>query len=96
MAETPEFAPIPVWRAISGMGRSRTYEELGAGNLRAIKCGGRLLIDVRHGLAFLRALPAAEIRAYKSGHGRSHGADTTPEPAPVQRRDLRGRPRKAK
>jgi hypothetical protein len=58
----PEFAPIPRWREISGMGRSKTYEELAAGNLRGVKCGRQLLIDVRHGLEFLRSLPAAQIR----------------------------------
>jgi hypothetical protein len=59
----PIFAPIPRWCAISGMGRTRVYEELAAGNLRAIKLGTRTLIEVEAGLAWLRSLPAATVRA---------------------------------
>jgi hypothetical protein len=68
MAEPPqlpilaEFAPIPRWREISGMSRSKTYEELGVGNLRGVKCGRQILIDVRHGLEYMRSLPQAQIR----------------------------------
>jgi hypothetical protein len=68
MAEPPhlpilaEFAPIPRWREISGMSRSKTYEELGVGHLRGVKCGRQILIDVRHGLEYMRSLPQAEIR----------------------------------
>ena len=58
----PEFAPIPVWREISGMGRSKTYEELAAGNLRGVKCGRQVLIDVKHGLEYLRSLPPVQVR----------------------------------
>ena len=62
----PEFAPINTWLTISGMNRSATYTALGAGNLRAVKCGRRTLIDVPAGLAWLRALPAAQIGASKA------------------------------
>jgi hypothetical protein len=68
MAEPPhlpilaEFAPIPRWREISGMSRSKTYEELAAGNLRGVKCGRTVLIDVKHGLEYLRALPPVKVR----------------------------------
>jgi hypothetical protein len=50
---------------ISGMTRTATYAALGDGNLRAIKQPGgrRTLIDVQHGLAWLRAQPAATIGA---------------------------------
>jgi hypothetical protein len=58
----PEFAPIPRWREISGMARSKTYEELAAGHLRGVKCGRQLLIDVKHGLEYMRSLPPALIR----------------------------------
>jgi hypothetical protein len=58
----PEFAPISVWRVISGMGRSRIYEELAAGNLRGVKCGRQVLIDVKHGLEWLHSLPPVVIR----------------------------------
>ena len=43
---TPQYASIPDWCRLSGMGRTRTYEEAGAGNLRIIKVGGRPLVDV--------------------------------------------------
>lgn len=60
---TPRYAPIPEWGVLSGLGRTKTYELLGDGTLRAIKVGARLLIDVEHGLAVLAAMPAAQIRA---------------------------------
>jgi|tagenome__1003787_1003787.scaffolds.fasta_scaffold20938858_3 hypothetical protein len=59
---TPLFASISRWCHLSGMGRTRTYEEAGAGNLRIIKVGGRSLVDVPHGLAWMRSLPTARIR----------------------------------
>jgi hypothetical protein len=58
-----KFAPLPHWRVISGMSRTATYYALGRGDLKAIKVGARTLIDVEAGLAWLRSLPAAEIRA---------------------------------
>src|SRR5690242_4619844 len=58
----PKYGPLQTWLALSGLGRSKTYELLGNGTLRAVKVGKRLLIDVEHGLATLDALPAAEIR----------------------------------
>ena len=59
---TPKFAPEPKWREISGLGRSKNYELFAAGILRGVKVGRRLLIDVEHGLEYLRSLPPAEIR----------------------------------
>jgi len=60
----PAFAPIPAWCALSGMGRSATYEALGAGHLRAVKLGARTLIDVGYGLGWLASLPPATIRPH--------------------------------
>ncbi|HTW71156.1 MAG TPA: DNA-binding protein [Acetobacteraceae bacterium] len=61
---TPKYAPIePDWCTISGLSRRTTYAELGRGNLKAIKVGARTLIDVEAGLAWLRSLPAAQIKA---------------------------------
>ena len=57
-----EFATLSDWLVISGMGRTVTYEALARGDLRAIKLGTRLLIDVPHGLAWLRTRPPANIR----------------------------------
>ena len=59
MSLEPKYAPLPHWCAISGMTRTGTYNALAQGNLRAIKQPGgrRTLIDVPHGLAWLRAQP---------------------------------------
>jgi hypothetical protein len=59
----PLFVTIDNWLVMSGMGRRTTYDELGRGNPQAIKVGGRTLIDVEAGLAWLRSRPRAVIRA---------------------------------
>ena len=61
----PKFAPLPQWCALSGVSRTATYNALGRGDLKAIKVGARTLIDVESGLAWLRSMPAAQIRAPK-------------------------------
>ena len=60
----PAFVTLPNWCALSGMGRSSTYEALGRADLRAVKLGTRTLIDVAHGLAWLDSLPAAKVRPH--------------------------------
>jgi hypothetical protein len=60
---TPKFATIEDWCAISGMSRRVTYDKLGTQELRAIKLGGRTLVDVEAGLEWLRSRPQAVIRA---------------------------------
>jgi hypothetical protein len=50
------------------MGRTRTYEEAGKGNLRIIKVGGRSLVDVPRGLAWLDSLPEAKIGKSRRGN----------------------------
>jgi hypothetical protein len=60
---SPKFATIDDWCAISGMSRRVAYDEMGRENLKAIKMGGRTLIDVEAGLAWMRSLPAPKIRA---------------------------------
>ena len=62
-APSPKFATIDNWLRISGMGRRTTYDEIGRGNLKAIKLNGRTLLDVEAGLAWMRSLPAPSIRA---------------------------------
>ena len=57
----PRYATIKEWCRISGMGRTVTYERIAAGDLRAVKLGARVLIDVGTGLAWLNTLPAAQI-----------------------------------
>ncbi len=59
----PVYATLDVWQRISGDSRSTTYEKLGDGRLRAIKDGERIKIDVAYGLAQMRNLPPAKIRA---------------------------------
>jgi len=61
-ATLPEFAVMEDWIRISGIRRSSSYELIAAGHLKAVKSGKRLLVDVRHGLAYLRSLPPAQIR----------------------------------
>jgi hypothetical protein len=61
----PAYATIPVWQQISGMSRTGTYNALEQSHLRAVKFGGRTLIDVEAGLAWMRSLPAAQIGAAK-------------------------------
>jgi len=69
-ATTPAFATIEMWKCLTGMGRSSTYEALGAGHLRARKLGARTLIDVPHGLAWINSLPTASIRAHGANRRR--------------------------
>ena len=64
----PKYCSIADWGAISGMSRSTTYEALGRGDLRAIKLGVRTLIDVEHGLGYLKSLPIAEFTTGRSRH----------------------------
>ncbi len=60
----PAFATVDRWCDISGLGRTVTFEALGRGDLRAKKAGARTLIDVQHGLAYLKNLPDASIRPH--------------------------------
>jgi hypothetical protein len=62
---TPKFGTIDTWIALSGMGRRTTYDELGRGNLRAVKVGTRTLVNIEAGLAWIASQPAAKIRAPK-------------------------------
>lgn len=57
----PVYASIPRWCDITDMGRTATYEALGRGDLRAVKIGRRTLIDVQHGLVWIRSRPAPQI-----------------------------------
>jgi hypothetical protein len=62
----PMFADIARWQALTGMSRTGTYNALGRGDLKGLKLGSKLLLDVEHGLTWLKSLPAAEIRAPKA------------------------------
>lgn len=59
--QLPKYATITGWCDLTQMGRTSTYKAIGAGHLKAIKVEGRTLIDVDHGLAWLKSLPAPKI-----------------------------------
>jgi excisionase family DNA binding protein len=46
---------VPDWLGIS---RSKVYEEIAAGRLKAVKCGSKTLVPYASGLAWLNNLPA--------------------------------------
>ena len=60
---SPKYATIETWLVILAWAGRSTYDELGRGNLKAIKVGARTLVDVEAGLAWLRSRPPAVIRA---------------------------------
>jgi hypothetical protein len=68
MTIEPKYATIPTWLVLSGMTRTSTYAALGRGDLVAIKQPGgrRTLIDVEHGLAYLRSQPPVLLGAAKA------------------------------
>ena len=51
---------IPEFSEASGLGRSKIYEEISAGRLKAVKCGARTLITADDGRAFIISLKAVE------------------------------------
>ena len=67
----PQFATIENWSAMTGLGRTHVYHLLSAGHLRAVKAGRRTLIDVEHGLAWMRSRPAAEIHCTPARRARA-------------------------
>jgi len=64
-APLPVFCTIARWTDLTGMSRRAVYEALGRGDLVARKRGEQTLIDVDHGLRWLRSLPVAQIKAPK-------------------------------
>jgi hypothetical protein len=59
---TPAFVSIDAFVAMSGLGRTSVYYRIGDGSLRAVKAGRRTLIHVESGMAWLAALPAAQVK----------------------------------
>ena len=51
---------IPGFCDASSLGRSKVYEEIAAGKLRAVKSGARTLITAEDGRAYIKSLPAVE------------------------------------
>jgi excisionase family DNA binding protein len=58
--ETLSFT-IPAFCSATGLGRSRVYELLAAGELKAVRCGGRTLIAADEAKRFIKSLPPAEL-----------------------------------
>ncbi len=61
-ARLPAYATIPDWCDLSGFGRAKTYDLLSKGHLKAKKVGRRVLIDVAHGMRYVRSQPDADVR----------------------------------
>ncbi|WP_286705358.1 MULTISPECIES: helix-turn-helix domain-containing protein [unclassified Acidiphilium] len=57
----PDFVSIQVWAGRTGISRSKTYELLASGDLKARKIGRRTLIDFQHGLSWIENQPLAKI-----------------------------------
>ena len=75
---TKKYGTIDQWTADSGMGRTATYEALGAGHFRAVKSGTRTLIDYDSGFAYLDSLPPAQIRRPAPRRLRTADGEATP------------------
>ena len=45
-----------------GIGRTKTYEEINAGRLTAVKCGSRTLIPITSAEKWLNSLPLIQLR----------------------------------
>lgn len=73
------YGTIDQWRDDSGMGRSVTYEEIGLGNIKAVKVGKRTLIDYESGWAYLARLPLAKIRLSPRVKAAQHQAEIRSE-----------------
>jgi hypothetical protein len=69
------FGTIPQWIEASGMGRTSTYQEIAAGNIRAVKQGNRTLIDFLSGWRYLDSLPAVKIRRQPRKRPNGHHKD---------------------
>jgi hypothetical protein len=62
VAEPPPFVTVRQACALGSLGRSKLYEIMGLGLVRAIKLGTKTLIDTASLLAYLESLPTAKIR----------------------------------
>jgi hypothetical protein len=59
---TPLAYRIPEAAKVSGLSRTRLYEEFGAGRLTFLKAGARTLVDARSLQALVASLPRAMPR----------------------------------
>jgi hypothetical protein len=58
----PYFAGIDEFGKMTGLSRRKIYDLMADKKLIGHKLGARVLIDVNHGLQFLRSLPLAEVK----------------------------------
>lgn len=56
-ASRPAYVSVNEWIRLSGLSRTKTYDLLGRGSLRAIRIGRRTLIDVETSLDWLNRQP---------------------------------------
>ena len=63
----PILATIPDAVKLSGVGRTKLYQMIGAGEIEARKAGARTLVVVASLMAWLEALPPARIAAPRKG-----------------------------
>ena len=56
-ASRPAYVSVNEWIRLSGLSRTKTYDLLGRGSLRAIRIGRRTLIDVEASLDWLNRQP---------------------------------------
>jgi hypothetical protein len=66
VAPLPPYVPVKQACVVGGFGRSKLYEVVGHGLVRAVKLGSKTLIDTASLLAYLADLPAAQIRPAKT------------------------------
>src|SRR5690348_15981175 len=79
-SRAPIFCKIKLWCAISGMGRSSTYEAIASGFLRAVKLNNTTLVDVEFGLTQLAKLPSARSTIGLRRRAESDKAARSPPP----------------
>ena len=73
-AHLPKFATVKTWMALSGMSERNTYCRLASGDLRGVKIGRAMVIDVDAGMAWLRSCPPAKIKPPPPDKRRKHAA----------------------
>ena len=59
-----EYAPFEKIADAFGLSRSRQYDLLVHGKIRAVRCGKRTLIEVASVREFMRSLPPAGLRPF--------------------------------
>ncbi len=57
----PPYAKIPQACDLLGIGRTSLFAKIGEGSIRAVKCGGRTLVDMEQALRWMSTLPQAEV-----------------------------------